>query len=56
MGQNLTDNFDVDVSGVLSCRVAYDDGVDALVLALRPLQGEHTVALGALHVNTALSI
>jgi len=51
----LTDNFDVDFRSVLPGRVADDDGVDPLVLPLRALDGEHTVAAGGLHVDPPVS-
>lgn len=52
----LTYDFDSNISGVLSRRIPHDDGVHALVLPLRPLNGEDAVALCGLHVDTPVRL
>lgn len=52
----LTDNFDIDVCRVLPSRVSDHDRVDSLVLPVRSLDGEDTVALGGFHMDPPVSL
>lgn len=53
---HLTNNLHVDVGSIFSSRIANHNRIDSLVLPLSPLNGEDTVASGALHMDPAVAL
>lgn len=52
----LTNNFHVDICSVFSSRVSNHNGIDPLILPLRPLDGEDAVSLGGFNMDSGISL
>lgn len=52
----LTNDFHVDISGVLSCSVSNHNRVDSFVLPLGTFDGKDTVSLGGFYVDPTVCL
>lgn len=55
-GGVLTNNFHINIGGVLSCSVSNHYGVNAFVLPLGTFNGKDAVSLGGFYVDSTVCV